>query len=99
MEHQKLWIRLRHIKLLGLAGTRIFSNLQSLRPDLDLLDVLQRRECTPLALRTAERLLEQRAWTSPSSACRLSTPPGHVISCMAGELFQWRSDELRVVRR
>jgi hypothetical protein len=27
-------------ELLGLAGMRIFSNLQRLRPDLDLLDVL-----------------------------------------------------------
>jgi hypothetical protein len=34
-------------ELLGMAGTRIFSNLQCLRPDLDLLDVLQRREITP----------------------------------------------------
>jgi hypothetical protein len=30
-------------ELLGLAGTRIFSNLQHLRLNLDLLDVLQRR--------------------------------------------------------
>jgi hypothetical protein len=30
-------------ELLGLARTRILSNLQRLRPDLDLLDVLQRR--------------------------------------------------------
>jgi hypothetical protein len=30
-------------ELLGLAETRIFSNLQHLWPDLDLLDVLQRR--------------------------------------------------------
>jgi hypothetical protein len=30
-------------ELLGLAETRIFSNLQHLRPDLDVLDVLQRR--------------------------------------------------------
>jgi hypothetical protein len=34
-------------ELLGIAGTHIFSNLQHLRPDLDLLDVLQRREATP----------------------------------------------------
>jgi hypothetical protein len=27
-------------ELLGMAGTRIFSNLQRLRPDLDLLDIL-----------------------------------------------------------
>jgi hypothetical protein len=30
-------------ELLGLTGTRIFSNLQRLRPDLDLEEVLQRR--------------------------------------------------------
>jgi hypothetical protein len=30
-------------ELLGLAGTWIFSNLQRLRPDLDLEEVLQRR--------------------------------------------------------
>jgi hypothetical protein len=34
-------------ELLGLAGTRIFSNLQCLRPDLNLEDVLQRREPPP----------------------------------------------------
>jgi hypothetical protein len=30
-------------ELLGLAGTRIFSNIHRLRPDLDLEEVLQRR--------------------------------------------------------
>jgi hypothetical protein len=34
-------------ELLGLAGTWIFSNLQRLRPDLNLEDVLQRREPPP----------------------------------------------------
>jgi hypothetical protein len=34
-------------ELLGLAGTRIFSNLQRLRPDLDLEEVLQRRAPPP----------------------------------------------------
>jgi hypothetical protein len=34
-------------ELLGLAGTRIFSNIQHLRPDLDLEEVLQRRAATP----------------------------------------------------
>jgi hypothetical protein len=34
-------------ELLGLAGTRIFSNLQRLRPDLDLEEVLQRRMPPP----------------------------------------------------
>jgi hypothetical protein len=33
--------------LLGLAGTRIFSNLQRLRPDLNLEEVLQRMEPPP----------------------------------------------------
>jgi hypothetical protein len=61
-------------ELLEMAGTRIFSNLQRLCPDLDLLDILQRREITPLPLRTAKRLPEQHAWTSPSSTCRQSTP-------------------------
>jgi hypothetical protein len=41
-------------ELLGMARTRIFSNLQRLRPDLDLLDVLHRREITPPARRTTE---------------------------------------------
>jgi hypothetical protein len=34
-------------ELLGLAGTRIFSNFQRLRPDLDLEEVLQRRAPPP----------------------------------------------------
>jgi hypothetical protein len=34
-------------ELLGMVGMRIFSKLQRLRPDLDLLDILQRREATP----------------------------------------------------
>jgi hypothetical protein len=34
-------------ELLGMAGTCIFSNLQCLHPDLDLLDILQRREAMP----------------------------------------------------
>jgi hypothetical protein len=34
-------------ELLGLAGTRIFSNLQRIRPDLDLEEVLQRRAPPP----------------------------------------------------
>jgi hypothetical protein len=34
-------------ELLGLAGTRIFSNIQRLRPDLDLEEVLQRRAAPP----------------------------------------------------
>jgi hypothetical protein len=34
-------------ELLGLAGTWIFSNLQRLSPELDLEEVLQRREPPP----------------------------------------------------
>jgi hypothetical protein len=34
-------------ELLGLAGMRIFSNLQRLRPNLDLEEVLQRRAPPP----------------------------------------------------
>jgi hypothetical protein len=34
-------------ELLGLAGTRIFSNIQRLRPDLDLEEVLERRAPPP----------------------------------------------------
>jgi hypothetical protein len=46
-------------ELLGLAGTRIFSNLQRLRPDLNLEDVLQRREPAPLG--TPDRAAVARA--------------------------------------
>jgi hypothetical protein len=61
-------------ELLGLAGTRIFSKIQRLRPDLDLEDVLQRRAAMPLALPTARHSPERPAWTSLSTACRPSTP-------------------------
>jgi hypothetical protein len=46
-------------ELLGLAGTRIFSNLQCLRPELDLEEVLQRRE--PPAPGTPDRTAQARA--------------------------------------
>jgi hypothetical protein len=46
-------------ELLGLAGTRIFSNLQRLRPELDLEEVLQRRE--PPAPGTPDRAAQARA--------------------------------------
>jgi hypothetical protein len=61
-------------ELLGLAGTRIFSNLQRLCPDLDMEEVLQRRAPPPPALPTAQRRPERRDWTSPCSGCRPSTP-------------------------
>jgi acetolactate synthase regulatory subunit len=48
-------------ELLGLAGTRIFSNIQRLRPHR-------------LALSTALCRTEPPSWTSLSSACRSSTP-------------------------
>jgi hypothetical protein len=46
-------------ELLGLAGTRIFSNIQRLRPDLDLEEVLQRRAATPPG--TPDRVVQARA--------------------------------------
>jgi hypothetical protein len=46
-------------ELLGLAGTRIFSNLQRLRPDLNLEEVLQRMEPPPLG--TPDRSAVARA--------------------------------------
>jgi hypothetical protein len=46
-------------ELLGLVGTRIFSNLQRLRPDLDLEEVLQRR--APPSPGTPDRAVQARA--------------------------------------
>jgi hypothetical protein len=46
-------------ELLGLAGTWIFSNLQRLRPDLDLEEVLQRR--APPLPGTRDRATQARA--------------------------------------
>jgi hypothetical protein len=46
-------------ELLGLAGTRIFSNIQRLRPDLDLEEVLQRRAPPPPG--TPDRAAQDRA--------------------------------------
>jgi hypothetical protein len=46
-------------ELLGLAGTRIFSNLQRLHPEVDLEEVLQRRE--PTAPGTPDRATQERA--------------------------------------
>jgi hypothetical protein len=46
-------------ELLGLAGTQIFSNLQRLRPDLDLEEVLQRRAPPPPG--TPDRAAQDRA--------------------------------------
>jgi hypothetical protein len=46
-------------ELLGLTGTQIFSNLQRLRPDLDLEEVLQRRVPPPPG--TPDRTAQDRA--------------------------------------
>jgi hypothetical protein len=46
-------------ELLGLARTRIFSTLQRLRPELDLEEVLQRREPPPPG--TPDRAAQARA--------------------------------------
>jgi hypothetical protein len=46
-------------ELLGLAGTRIFFNLQRFRPELDLEEVLQRRESPPPG--TPDRVAQARA--------------------------------------
>jgi hypothetical protein len=46
-------------QLLGLAGTRIFSNIQRLRPDLSLEEVLQR--VAPPAPSTPDRAAQARA--------------------------------------
>jgi hypothetical protein len=46
-------------ELLGLAGTRIFSNIQRLRHDLDLEEVLQR--LAPLPPGTPDRAAQARA--------------------------------------
>jgi acetolactate synthase regulatory subunit len=61
-------------ELLGLAGTWIFSNIQRLRPDLSLEEVLQRIAPPPRAPLIARCKLGWLIWTSPSSACRPSTP-------------------------
>jgi hypothetical protein len=46
-------------ELLGLAGTRVLSNLQRLRPDLDMEEVLQRRAPPPPG--TPNRMAQARA--------------------------------------
>jgi hypothetical protein len=67
-------------ELLGLPGTRIFSNIQRLSPDLDLEEVLQRRAPPPPG--TPDRAAQARAehLDIPSSAFRPSMPaPEHPL--------------------
>jgi hypothetical protein len=61
-------------ELLGLAGTQIFSNLQRLRPDIDLEEVLRGERLRRPALMTARCRTGRPGWTSPCSAYRPSTP-------------------------
>jgi hypothetical protein len=56
-------------ELLGLAGTRIFSNIQHLRPDLDLEEVLQRGAPPPPG--TPDRAAQDRAARLDSALQRL----------------------------
>jgi hypothetical protein len=65
-------------ELLGLAGTRIFSNLQCLRPTLTWRKSC-RGECHHRpALLTARRRPGRPGWTSPYNDCRPFTPaPEH----------------------
>jgi hypothetical protein len=56
-------------ELLGLAGTRIFSNIQRLHPDLDLEEVLQRRAAPPPG--TPDRAEQDRAARLDSALQRL----------------------------
>jgi chromosome segregation ATPase len=56
-------------ELLGLAGTRIFSNIQRLRPDLDLEEVLQRR--LPPLPGTPDRAVQDMAAHLDSALQRL----------------------------
>jgi hypothetical protein len=62
-------------ELLGLAGTRIFSNIQRLRPDLDLEEVLQRRAPPPPG--TPDRAAWDRAARLDSALQRLQAIYAH----------------------
>jgi hypothetical protein len=61
-------------ELLGLAETRIFSNIQRLCPNLDLEEVLQRRAATPPGTPNREALSRAAALTLLFVACRPSIP-------------------------
>jgi hypothetical protein len=56
-------------ELMGLAGMRIFSNIQRLRPDLDLEEVLQRRAAPPSG--TPDHVAQDRAARLDSALQRL----------------------------
>jgi hypothetical protein len=61
-------------ELQGLAGTRIFSNIQRLRPDLDLEEVLQRRAPPPPG--TPDRAARDRVARLDSALPGTSARPG-----------------------
>jgi hypothetical protein len=62
-------------ELLGLAGTRIFSNLQRLHPDLNLEEVLQRPPPPPPG--TPDRAAEARAGWVHAALQRLQAIYAH----------------------
>jgi hypothetical protein len=68
-------------ELLGLAGTRIFSNLQRLRPDLDLEEVLQRRAPPPPG--TPDRAAQARAARLDIALQRLQAIYAHTGTSVA----------------
>jgi hypothetical protein len=80
-------------ELLGLTGTRIFSNLQRLCPDLDLEEVLQRRVPPPPG--TPDRATGHR----PTTAAGHLRPPQKTRRRGPEELLQQRHLELRGVRQ
>jgi hypothetical protein len=83
-------------ELLALAGTRIFSNIQRLRPDLNLLDVLQRLPPTPPGTPGRERENKaMRVRVNPGAAAVPLCPPRSVLL----ELLQRRRLRLRRIRR
>jgi hypothetical protein len=78
-------------ELLELSGTRIFSNIQHLCPDLDLEEVLQRRAPPPSS--TPDRVVQARAARLDIALQRLQaiyTRPG--TSAAAGQDSSSRGD-------
>jgi acetolactate synthase regulatory subunit len=85
-------------ELLGLAGTRIFSNIQRLRPDLNLEEVLQRPSPPPPG--TPDRAAVGRAvGDCPATAAGHLHPPWSTRRHGPGELLQRRHLRLRGVRQ